>query len=265
MIQEAHHDAEARITEGTLADWCDTHPAEAEELAIIRAAYLAKLAGVRLYVVHLTSKLSVERLRGLRQADGGIFVETTTPALSLTKFDESGLISKRHPPLRDADDREALWQGLQDDIIDTLGTDNITTTLAASRLNEGWLRAKGGFAMLGTHVPVMLHEGYHKRGVPLLTLVEKACANPAKIFGLYPRKGTIAPGSDADIVILDIDREETVDVAKLESFGDVSPYHGRRLRGWPWMVVKSGAVAVENGRITAAPGSARYLRRSLAT
>jgi dihydropyrimidinase len=265
IIHEAHHDIEARVIDGTLADWCDTHPPEAEELAILRAAYLAELAKVRLYIVHLTSRLGVERLRNLRSAAGRISVETTTPALSLTKYDPSGLVSKRHPPLRDVEDREALWEGVTDGTIDTLGTDNITTTLAASRLEEGWLRAKGGFPMLATHLPVMLSEGYHARGVPLITLVQKACLNPAKIFSLYPRKGTIAPGSDADIVILDIDREETVDVRKLQSFGDVSPYHGRRLRGWPWKVIKGGVVAVEDGTLTVEPGSARYLRRSLAS
>jgi dihydroorotase-like cyclic amidohydrolase len=109
----------------------------------------------------------------------------------------------------------------------------------------------------------MLHEGYHARGIPLRVLVQKACLNPAKIFGLYPRKGTISVGSDADLVILDIDREETVDVHKLQSFGDVSPYHGRRLRGWPWKVIKGGAVAVEDGQVIAAPGSGRYLYRTL--
>src|SRR5690348_1417254 len=98
MIQEAHHDLEHSITDGTLADWCHTHPPEAEELAIIRAAYLAAMAKVTLYIVHLTSRLSVERLRQLRGRMPEIFVETTTPALSLTKFDKSGLVAKRHPP-----------------------------------------------------------------------------------------------------------------------------------------------------------------------
>ena len=92
MIQEAHHDMKTRITDGTLADWCDTHPPEAEELAIIRAAYLAAMANVALYIVHLTSRLSVQRLRQLRGHAAKIFVETTTPALSLTKYDKSGLI-----------------------------------------------------------------------------------------------------------------------------------------------------------------------------
>lgn len=262
MVEQAQHAVEARVTNGTLADWCDTHPAEAEELAIIRATYLAGLARVPLYIVHLTSRLGVERLRELRARNRTIYVETTTPALSLTKFDESGFIAKRHPPLRDVEDREALWDGLKDGTIDTIGTDNITDTAVGSRLDQGWLRAKGGFPMLATHLPVMLHEGYHARGVPLRTLVEKACLNPAKIYSLYPRKGTISPGSDADLVILDLDREETVDVRRLQSFGDVSPYHGRRLRGWPWMVVKAGVVAVEDGNVTVAAGSGKYLRRS---
>ncbi len=205
-----------------------------------------------------------ERLRRLRLPGNRIHVETTTPALSLTKFDESGLISKRHPPLRDAEDRDALWEGIKNGTIDTLGTDNITDTRAGSRLEQGWLRAKGGFPMLATHLAVMLHEGYHARGVPLTTLVEKACLNPAKIFSLYPRKGTIAPGSDADLVILDLFREKTVDVHQLESFGDVSPYHGRRLRGWPWKVIKAGHVAVEDDRLTDSPPAGRYLRRLLA-
>lgn len=265
LIREAHHEVEAKVENGTLADWAETHPPEAEELAIIRAAYLAKLAGVKLYIVHLTSKLGVDRLKQLRASGADIVVETTTPALSLTKFDPSGLIAKRHPPLRDEEDREALWAGVENGTIDTLGTDNITDTRQGSRLEQGWLRAKGGFPMLATHFPVALHEGHHARGISLLTLVEKACLNPAKTFGLYPRKGTIAPGSDADIVILDLHRERVVDVGQLETFGDVSPYQGRKLRGWPWKVIKAGHVVVEEDKLTHAPRTGTYLRRALAS
>jgi dihydropyrimidinase len=261
MVEEAHRRVAHAKVEGSLADWSDTHPPEAEELAVIRAAYLASVGGASLYIVHLTSQEAVRRLRELRARQARLYVEVTSPSLSLTKFDPSGLMAKRHPPLRGPEDVEALWAGLRDGVIDTVATDNVTNNRAGSLLERGWLEAKGGFPMLGTHLPVLLHEGHHARRLSLRTLTEKACLNPARLFGLYPAKGTIAHGSDADLVILDVDREEMVDVGRLQSFGDLSPYEGRRLRGWPWMVIKGGAVAVENGKLTAPQGTGRYLRR----
>jgi dihydroorotase-like cyclic amidohydrolase len=109
----------------------------------------------------------------------------------------------------------------------------------------------------------MLTEGYHQRGVPLEAILEKATAGPARVFGLYPQKGTIAVGSDADLVILDLEAERKVDSNELFSYGDFSIHEGRTLKGWPQAVVKDGRVAYRDGEILVEPGAGKYLRRSL--
>ncbi|MBI3078610.1 MAG: amidohydrolase family protein [Deltaproteobacteria bacterium] len=261
------NDALARLRQtkpegGTLADWAESHPAIAEEEAIIRAAFLAAQAGARLYVVHLNTRLGVERLRRIRREQPGIYVETTSPYLSVTRHDPIGLLGKMVLPLRDTEDVEALWAGVRDDVIDTFGTDNTGRPRAGKQPEKGMWEARTGYPVLGTHVPVLLHEGYHRRGIPLVKLAEKGALNPARIFGLYPRKGTIAVGGDADLVLVDLEREEVVDPSVLHSFTDWSLWEGKRLKGWPVMTVRGGVVAAEGHRLLVEPGGVTYLRRA---
>ena len=120
--------------------------------------------------------------------------------------------------------------------------------------------SRPGLPVLGTHLPVLLHFGHNLRGVPLELLVERACRKPAEIYGIYPRKGTIAVGSDADLVVVDLDAERVVDAAYLQGMSDFSPFQGKRLRGWPVATIKGGRVVARDGRIVGKP-SGRYLPR----
>ena len=249
---------------GTLADWSDSHPNEAEQEAVIRAAYLAELAKVRLYIVHLSTKEALEEARRIKGQDSAqLYVETTSPYLSVTKHDEIGLLAKMVPPFRDRADVEALWEGVKDDTIDTFGTDNVSMDTATKGVDKGLMEAMPGYPAVGTHLPVLLHEGYHKRGVPLEKIVEKASKAPAQIYGLYPRKGTIAVGSDADLVLVDLEKEMIVNHKQLHSFADFSLYDGKTLKGRPTMTIKDGVVAVWNNVILIGPGKGNYLRREI--
>ena len=125
------------------------------------------------------------------------------------------------------------------------------------------LGAMPGYPILQTHLPSMLTEGFHNRQVPLEAILTKATAHPARIFGIYPQKGTIATGSDADLVVLDLNKEVQVDSGKLFSYGDFSIHEGRTLKGWPEVVIKGGRIAYKDGEIVAQPGSGSYLKRSL--
>ena len=191
-----------------------------------------------------------------------MFVETTSAYLSLDKDDPSGLLAKMLPPIKDASDREALWEAVKDGTINSIGTDNVSLNREIKGAEKGMLNAMPGYAVLQTHLPVLLHEGVNKRGVSLERLVELTSKGPAEIYGLYPKKGTIAVGSDADLVIVDLEKEQTVDESKLYSFSDFSIYNGRTLKGWPVMTVKAGEVVVEDGEVMAEPGIGSYLRRS---
>lgn len=244
---------------GTLADWADAGPSEAEAEAVLRACYLAAKSGARVYIVHMSSEEGVNIAAKHRPPN--LFVETTSAYLSVSKNAEVGLLAKMLPPLKGENDIEALWEAVKNDTIDTFGTDNVSMNKAVKGVEKGMLGAMPGYPIVQTHLPVLLHEGYHKRGVSLEKIVEKASRNPAEIFGLYPQKGTIAVGSDADLVVVDLNKEVKVDPAQLHSFGDFSLYQGKTLKGWPVVTIKGGVVAVEDNNILVEPGRGRYLRR----
>lgn len=247
---------------GTLADWSDTQPNYSEEEAVRRASYFAGLAGNRLYFVHISTAGSIGALAQIKPANPKIFVETTSPYLSINKFSARGLLAKMVPPFREEASVEALWQGVKNNVVDTIGTDNVSQTLAVKQAGNGMWGAMPGYPALGTHLPVVLHHGVSKRGVSLLKVAELMSKRPAEIFGIYPQKGVIAPGSDADLVVIDLDTTVKVDHKNLGSASDFSLYDGEELKGWPVMTIKSGRLVVKEGQIVgSAPG--RYLRRSI--
>lgn len=262
MVDRATAELRREKNTGTLADWSASHPAEAEAEAIHRAAFLARLAGCRLYIVHLSSALGLDVARSLKPGSPEIYLETTTPLLALDNQDPVGLLAKLSPPVRTPADREALWEAVGNGSIDAVGTDNISRSRTAKRVEAGLHGALTGTPGLATHLPILLHEGYHGRKIALEQIARVASEGPARIFGLYPRKGVIAPGSDADLVIVDLECERTVDAARWDSFADFSVFEGRRLRGWPETVMKSGKVEVWQNELLAPPGTGRYLART---
>lgn len=264
MLDIAFNQITSKSSDGTLADWAGTSPEMAEEIAIMRACYLAEKAGNNLYIVHISSKEGASRLEKIKKAESvNVFGETTSAYLTVNKHGQFGLKGKMLPPLRDTKDNEELWNAVSNDTIDSFGTDNVSMTLGVKHEENGMLGAMPGYAILQTHFPAIISEGYHKRGVALEKLIMKATTNPAKIFGLYPQKGVIAEGSDADIVILDLNLSRTVKAADLYSYSDFSLYEGQTIKGWPKTVVKGGKIAFSDGEIKVEPGTGSFLRRTL--
>jgi dihydroorotase-like cyclic amidohydrolase len=165
------------------------------------------------------------------------------------------------PPVRTPEHRVALWQGIRDGTLDTVGTDNTSRRRASKRPEAGLHGARPGHPSLGTHLPVLLHHG-RLNGVPLERLADVATRAPAQAYGIYPRKGTIAPGSDADLVIVDLELERVVRAEDLRGMSDFSPFEGKALRGWPVATIKAGRIAARNGEIVGPP-TGRYLPRSV--
>lgn len=259
LVARAREELKINKPEGTLADWEDAHPADAEALAVCTAAYLAKVAGVHLYVVHVSSRQGIEAVK-LARSDGTLLTaETITPFLGISSDDANGFLAKMVPPVRTPEHRAALWQAVRDGTLDTVGTDN-TSRRRASKNPEGGLHgARPGHPSLGTHLPALLHHG-RLHGIPLERLVDLATRKPAQTYGLYPRKGTIAPGSDADLVVVDLDLEKVVRPAALRGMSDFSPFEGKTLRGWPVATIKAGCIVARDGEIVGPP-SGRYLPR----
>jgi dihydroorotase-like cyclic amidohydrolase len=260
LIARARRELEASRPQGTLADWEDAHPAIAEALAVRTAAYLAKVAGVHLYVVHVSSRQGLDAVRAARREGGRITAETITPFLGISSDDSNGFLAKMVPPVRTPEHRVALWQGIRDGTLDTAGTDNTSRRRASKRPEAGLHGARPGHPSLGTHLPALLHHG-RLNGVPLERLVDVATRAPAQAYGIYPRKGTIAPGSDADLVIVDLELERLVRAEDLRGMSDFSPFEGKVLRGWPVATIKAGRIVARNGEIVGAP-TGRYLARA---
>ena len=241
----------------TLRSWGETHPEISEEEAVMRAVLFATRTGVRLYLVHIGTKSAIETLSQIKRQN--VFVETTSPYLS-SYDDQNSVNLKMVPPIRDRATVDLLWSALERGVVDTIGTDN--TTLTSREKGSGMKEAVPGYPALGTHVPSILNESL-KRGIPLEKIVPAMTLNPARILGLYPRKGTILPGSDADLVVVDMGREKRVDAKELGGRSDFALHGNEVLRGWPIMTVKNGNIVAEDGQLTgygAAASRGRLLR-----
>ena len=260
MVDAAFDKLAAEKPEGGLCEWSESGPAEAEELAVIRACYLSAKTGARFYLVHQSSAAGVKAAKANRPAT--VFVETTSPYLSLSKNCDAGLLAKMLPVIKEESDREALWDAVKDGTINSIGTDNVSLTKEIKGAEKGMLGAMAGYPVLQTHLTVLLHEGVNKRGVALERLVEVTSRNPAQIFGVYPKKGTIAVGTDADMVVVDLEKEDVVRASNMYSFGDFSLYEGQTMKGWPVATIKNGQVAVENNKILVEPGFGKFIPRT---
>lgn len=245
----------------TLDEWAQSHPNLAEGEAVIRSAYLSKKLSLRTYIVHTSCKESMEALRRIKHSN--LFVETTSPYLSLDTSSDAGVYGKMLPPLREPESRQALWDAVRDGIIDTIGTDNTTIRSDEKKAAEGMGAAIAGYPALGTHLVSVLNEGIFKQEIPLDKLVPLMTMNPAKIFRLYPQKGTLVPGADADLVLVDLNSSKTVDPAKLESRSDFSIFQGKTLRGWPCATIKSGHIVAWNGKLTDDAACGRVLKHCM--
>ena len=246
----------------------ESRPVEAEVKAVAEAVDLAAATKAAVYLVHLSSRAALAALRdGKRRAR--VFGETRPLYLYLTRaqFDrpDAGLWVGQ-PPLREPADVAAVWSGLADGTLDTVGTDHIPHTRAA-KLAPGLTfdRIPPGVSNLETLLPMLYSEGVRKGRLTLARLVEVLAMAPARIAGMYPRKGALAAGSDADIVIFDPNARRTIHAADLHSACDYDPYEGWDVTGWPEVVLLRGEVAFQRGDTRAKPGRGRFVPRSAAT
>ena len=234
-----------------LDTWAHTHPDLAEVEAVRRASLLSRESGVKIYFVHISSGAGVEALKQARAEDqrDRIVGETTSPYLMSPPKGSDEPLGKMVPPLRGEKTVEELWRGVDEGIIDTIGTDNVTMTKQEKKVEGAWKNVVPGYPALGTHLPALFHEGYHRRGIELMTIISAVTRKPAEVYGLYPRKGTLLPGSDADLAVIDLQKTQTVRPEQLGSRSDFALAEGRELKGWPVMTMKRGKIAVLFGQI----------------
>ena len=277
MVHAENHEMIRWLTERLLGRGHDqpryhatSHPRLAESEATHRAIALAELMDTPLLVVHVSSRQAMEEIGRAQERGLKVYGETCPQYLFLTAedLDRDGMDGAMYccsPPPRDQATQQVLWQGLQNGTFQVFSSDH-----AGYRFDESGKLAAGprapfakianGVPGLELRLPLLFSEGVGAGRIDLKRFVSLAATAAAKIYGLYPRKGTIAVGSDADLAIWDAEREVEVHLDMLHDQTGYTPYAGRRLRGWPETVLSRGRIVVRDGALRAEAGSGEFLR-----
>lgn len=241
-----------------LEAWYRSRPPVVEAEAVQRVAYFAGATGASVYAVHTSSKAALDAMRMQQTAYPNLFTETCTQYLTLTTDSGCGTYGKVNPPVRHRDDVEALWEGLRSGAVDTVGSDHNARHRSAKE-KDIW-SASAGFPGTGLVLPTTVGEGL-RRGIELERLVDATSTRAAQLFGLFPRKGTIRVGSDADLAVVDLDATTTVRAEQQYSAAEYSPWEGREI---PLRVVHTivrGHFALQDGELSETPAGT-YLART---
>lgn len=252
--------------QGGLSGFADARPVAAEVAATERAVAMAEATGAPIYIVHLSSERAL-RVAEAAQARGlPVFVETRPIYLHLTRerFDgpTPGLYIGQ-PPLREHSDLDALWDGIARGAIHVVATDHVAYS-RAQKLDpaQNVVQHRAGMSNLQVMLPMLWSDGVAGGRISLERFVEVTASNPARLFGLYPRKGTVAVGSDADLVLWDPNETRTIRDEDMLSGSGYSVHAGREVTGWPRLTIRRGAIVYRDGEVLGAAGSGELLRRA---
>jgi dihydroorotase (multifunctional complex type) len=241
-------------------------PNQAEERAVVKVIQFARGLDARVHISHMSTQEGVSAVRKAKRQAVKITTETCPHYLAFTRKEmkKQGPYLKMNPSLKGAKDVDALWRGLRDGTVDIVTSEHAPGTRAEKE--PGWddiWKAWGGVPAIETMLPVLLSEGVNKRRLNLAVLQRVCCENPAKIFGLYPRKGVIREGADADLVMVDLKLKRRVKAEKLHQKVGWTPYEGWALKGWPVLTIRRGQVAYRDQELYGKPGDAEFLPMSL--
>jgi dihydropyrimidinase len=245
-----------------------TRPPILEAEGVHRAIVLAQVAGVPVYIVHVSSPEAMQMIAEARDKGVGAYGETCPQYLFLShdNYEEPGFEGAKYvmtPPLRDKRGHDSMWKALKYDDLQVVSTDHCPFCMKDQKVLgiDDFSKIPNGAPGVETRMSLLYDGGVAAGRISRNRWVEIASTAPAKIFGMFPRKGTIAPGSDADIVIFDHEREQTLSAKTLHMRVDYNPYEGRKVRGVTETVLSRGRVVIENAALQAKPGSGRFLRR----
>src|SRR5687767_5680676 len=243
-----------------------TRPPETEGEATNRAIQLARVAGCPLYVVHVSCREAVEPIAAAREKGWDVWGETCTQYFFvdysfLERPDFEGAKYVYTPPPRPRENQDVLWRAVENDVLSAISTDHCAFAWDGQKTmgRDDFSKIPNGGPGLENRLE-MIHEfGVRAGRISLNRMVELLATNPAKLFGLYPRKGTIAVGADADLVVFDPERRHTIEASEHHSKIDYNLYEGTEVTGTPEIVLLRGHVLVEDGRLAAKPGVGRFV------
>ena len=246
-----------------------SHPRIAEGEATHRAICLAEFIDVPLLIVHVSAEEAIDAIRRAQARGLKIYGETCPQYLFLTAadLDRDGMEGAKFccsPPPRDEAAQAAVWRGLENGTFQVFSSDHApyrydATGKLAAGPDADFKDIANGVPGIELRLPLLFSEGVNGGRIDLNRFVALSATNAAKLYGLYPRKGTVAVGSDADIVIWDPQKETVVRYELLHDNAGYTPYEGRSLRGWPEIVISRGRIVVENGTLNAERGSGEFL------
>jgi dihydropyrimidinase len=233
-----------------LEAWSYCRPPYSEAQSIAKISDLGRKSGnTNLYFVHVGSTAAINAILAEREKGRSNYYIETCPHY-LTHTTEFGkLMGKVTPPIRSKSDLQSMWSALRNGIVDTIGTDHVANRLELKMGKGDIWSALSGFPGIATMLPVLLSQGVNEDRIGIERVAEVTSYNTARIFGIYPKKGTIEPGSDADLTIVDLDLEKTVTPDLLQSYSDYTIYDGWKLRGWPVMTIVRGKMIMEDGQV----------------
>ena len=244
----------------------EVHNALSEDLSFRRVIRLAEsVPGMGVYFMHVSAATGVQAIREARARGTPLYGETLHQYLMYTAEDykrPNGQIYHTYPSLKSQADQAALWIGMSDGVIQTVATDEICCSLAVKVQGRRIDDTTGGNAGVEPRLAIMYTEMVARRGYSLQKFVDLTSTNAARIMGLYPRKGALAAGSDADITILDPSLQRTVRKEMLHET-DYSPWDGHEVHAWPSMTILRGKVKVEDGRFLGDLKDGQYLYRKI--
>ena len=247
----------------------EAKPNVCEAEAVNRVLTFAEMIKAKIYFFHITTKESVDLIRKAKARGVDVIAETCTHYLTLNKDryenPDSGRLFMMSPPLRSQADSEALWEGILDGTISIVSSDNCTFTIKQKTTSDDYRKIISGTSGLGERLGLLLGEGVAKGRISLPQLVKVACENPAKIFGTYPKKGCLQPGSDADITVIDprLSHELTCENLHYPESLTYSVYKGFYSQGWPVLVLRRGECLLSDGQFNEEASKGEFLSRIL--
>jgi len=246
-----------------LSAWSESRPTKSEAKSIQTIAKFARDSNCSIYFAHIGSQNALEQISEERKNGAKIFVETCPHYLTLSHENQEGYLAKVMPPIRSQSDVLSVWNAINQNNVNTVGTDHVANQLKLKLDGNTIWDALAGFPGIGTLLPLMLSEGVNKNKITISQLVNLTSMNAAKIFGMYPTKGSLEINSDADITLIDLKKEQKVTTELFGGFSDYIVYDGWELKGWPVKTIVRGQTIAEDFQVIGKPGYGKLVPRKI--
>jgi dihydropyrimidinase len=243
--------------------WSKSRSPESEVKAIKTVSKFGRDYNCVIYFVHIGSELALQQIQKERKLGTKIFIETCPHYLTLSHENQNGYLAKVMPPIRTNKDRESVWRALSNNLIDTIGTDHVANRLQLKLGGHDVWGALAGFPGIGTVLPILLNDGVNQNKINLEQFTKFTSENAAKIFGMYPKKGSLSINSDADITMIDLKLEKKVSNELFGGFSDYIVYEGRNLKGWPLKTIVRGHLVSDNFQVIGKLGHGKLVNRKI--